>query len=226
MDSQINSQGTPTLNQTPPLAFPQTSKKKLFPIIIAVGILILVGEVIWAYMNFQQNQPASTQSQVTENVSTASSLPDKPKNGSISLTAPKNSIKVGEKLTVTINASSSGRLTDGTDVIITYDPKLLFVETIGEDKKPIVVNNIYNEFPNNSLDATNGIITASGIASEQNGVGINGVFGSMIFTGKAPGKATITIQFDPNLTSESNIIETKSGVDILNQVQNLEVEIK
>ncbi len=214
------------LNQTVPQPASPSGKKKVFFVLLGIGVVILIGELVWAYLNFT-NQAATSPVQNTQTVPNSAVVNQTNKNGTISLTAPKTTLKVGEKLTVTINASSSGALTDGTDLIITFDPKILTIETVGEDKKPIVVSDVYSEYPSNSLDPTKpGVITASGISSEQNGRAINGVFGSMIFTAKAPGKTTIGINFDPNLTSESNIIETKSGVDILNQVTNLEVVVQ
>lgn len=211
------------INQNVPQPASSSGKKKVFFILLGIGVLVLIGELIWAYMNFTNQSAPST----NQNVQNQPTINTTLSNGIISLTAPKTTLKVGEKLTVTINASSSGALTDGTDLIITYDPKILSIETVGEDKKPIVVSDIYTEYPSNSLDPNNpGVITASGISSEQNGIPINGVFGSMIFTAKAPGKTTIGVQFDPTLTSESNIIETKSGMDILNSVQNLEVVVQ
>lgn len=211
------------LNQNIPQPQSSQGRKKLFYVILGIGGLVIIGELIWAYMNFvNQSTPATTQ-----NIQNTQSAPAEAPIGTISLTAPKTTLSVGEKLTVTINASSSGRLTDGTDLIITYDPNILSVETVGEEKRPIVISDVYSEYPSNSIDPTKpGVIAASGISSEQNGTVIDGVFGSMIFTAKAPGKTTVGIQFDPNLTSESNIIETNTGKDILNKVQNLEVEVR
>ena len=187
-------------------------------IFIALGAVIIL-EIIWA--GFTLFKPA------TINVATQSSVVPTVKQqlSEISLQTPKNQIKVGEKFTVSINISSSKK-SDGADLIIKYDPQLLSVETTGLNKIPVIVGTIYSDYPSNNLDEKVGRITVSGITEQRNGVSTNGLFGSLVFRSKAKGRSKVTLDFTPGSTVDSNIIESGTGKDVLEKVNNLEVNIE
>ncbi len=185
-------------------------------IFIALGIIILL-EVSWAAWILTKPIPPPTP------VQTIVVSPKKP--ATISLTASKTSLKVGEKVTVSINISSDKK-TDGTDLLITYDPKLLSVETVGGTKQPVIAGTIYNDYPLNSVDEKLGRITVSAITDTKGGVLADGLFGSVVFVGKAAGNAQISLDFTPSSTADSNVTESGTGRDVLEKVNNLEMEIQ
>lgn len=211
----------------PPFQAPPSKFKKVY-ILYALALLIIIGELVWAYTSLYKK--SIIPEQLYKNVNTTAEVDlesqESSLSGSIKVKSPRASLKVGEKMTVTVYVDSGGKSTDGTDLIINYDPKLLSIDTIGPDKKAMAISDIYNEYPSNSIDDKKGIIAVSGIANDSNGMVVNGILGSIIFTAKSAGKSTISVEFTPNIVSESNIIETKTGKDLLGQVQNLEVEIK
>lgn len=186
--------------------------KRIIILIIAIAVVVLVIELAWAYSTLYKSSASIPQTQKV--------ITDQPTK--ITLSSPINTLKVGDQVTVTINLSST-RLTDGTDVIINFDPKVLTVVQTGS--VPVTVGSVYTQYPNNKLDATKGIITASGISSEKNGSLASGVFGTIVFRAKSVGSTNITLVYSPDKTDESNIIETATGKDILGSVENLQFNI-
>lgn len=179
-------------------------------IFIIIGIVVAV-EIIWAVKSLNKNIPLPV-------------VADPPKvasiqNASIILTVPKTTYKVGEKIPVSINIDST-KATDGTDVILTYNPSLLKVTV------PVAVGTIYDDYPLNSVDEKTGKVSISGISSTPDGKIVQGVFGTATFIAKALGKTIISVDFTKGSTTDSNVTETKSAKDLLGKVGNVEVEIK
>lgn len=183
---------------------------------ILLGAVILI-EVIWA--GWTLSKSSSTQPAVTTAPQTA-----KKSLTAISLKADKSSVKVGDQVSVSVNLSSD-KLTVGTDVYISFDPKLLSVETVGADKAPLLVGNIYPSYPLNTLDVQSGKIAASGISQDAGGVLANGLFGTIIFKAKAAGQTKIMVEFSPSSTTDSNVTELSTAQDVLDKVDNLELNI-
>lgn len=178
-------------------------------ILMLLGVVIVV-EVLWAgWTLYQTNRqisqtvlPPATKSQPTQ----------------IELQTDKTSVKVGEKFTVSIYMLSD-KSTDGADLIINYDPKLLLAEQV-------ILGTLYNEYPKNTIDVKESKVTVSGISTETGGIKPNGLFGSIVFTAKAPGSSGISLEFTPGSTVDTNVIEQGTGEDVLEKVNNLEVQIE
>lgn len=181
----------------------------------AIGIII-VAELVWAF--WVLTKPSAPQ---VKNLAPTSV---KAEPTSISLKALQNQIKVGGKIAVSIDISSS-KLTDGSDLIILYDPQILTVIPDDKTQKPVVLGSLYADYPINALDEKMGKITVSGISSTQKGIIPKGVFGSVIFQAKQAGKTKISLDFTPDRTTDCNVIETKTAKDLLSEVHNLELEV-
>lgn len=177
-------------------------------ILMLLGVVI-VAEVLWAgWVLYQTNRqisqtvlPPATTVQPTQ----------------IELQTDRTSVKVGEKFTVSIYMLSD-KSTDGADLIINYDPKLLLAEQV-------ILGTLYNEYPKNTIDVKESKVTISGISTEMDGINPNGLFGSIVFTAKAPGRSSLSLDFTPGSTVDTNVIEQGTGKDILEKVNNLEVNI-
>lgn len=214
------------LNQQPIGNIQSKAGRNIVYSLIGIAIIVILGEAVWAFKTLQKN---SMVQQIVKDQSVTNVQPNQPGNilnGSIILNSPKKVLSVGEKLTVTVHISSADKSTDGTDLVLSYDPKILTVETIGTEKKVMAVSDIYPEYPGNGMGEKEGLIKVSGISSEKNGTAVNGVLGSIIFSAKTKGKTNINVEFSPGATSESNIVETHTGHDLLGKVENLEVEVK
>jgi len=186
------------------------------------NILILLGAVVAAELLWAGWTIFQTNKQISQ---TAPPVATQPQPTTIELQSNKTSVKVGEQLTVSINLISD-KLTDGVDLIINYDPNLLSVETSGEADASVILGSLYNEYPINTLDSKLGKITVSGISTGTDGIKPNGLFGSIIFTAKAPGQSVISLEFEEDSTADTNIIEKGTGEDILEKVNSLEINIQ
>lgn len=184
--------------------------------LFAAVILILIAEALWAVQTLNLTSKSPVGSQATnQNVSKAAT--------EISLRTVKSQLKVGEETTVEIYLNST-KMTDGTDLIIKYDPtKLSLVPKSATEA--VSTGTIYSDYPVNMIDAKNNQIIVSGISSKENGVQASGLFGSLVFQAKATGISDLTIDFSPGKTTESNVIETKTAKDVLEKVVNLKIEV-
>lgn len=201
--------------------------------IIIPVVLIIAGEGIWAYQTFFKQQLGPNPFTSTQNVS-----------NNITLSVSKNQYKIGDLIPVAINITAN-KSTAGVDLIIRYDPNLLKISsssasvpvTTGNlfDEYPLTINSttkgpvatgsLYDEYPANQVDEKNGIISVSGISNKTNGVIPNGQFGSVIFQAKAAGSARVFLEFTKNQTNATNIVDSKTSKNILEEVKNIDLVI-
>ncbi len=181
--------------------------------ILIVFIFVIVAEIIWAgWTIFKSNTSGVQRLASTARVNSTTG----------SLTSAFSNLKVAQKANVAININSP-KLVDGVDLIINYDPKILSVEV--QNGKPVIAGNIFTDYPLNTLDSSLGRITVSGITSQPGGILAKGLFGSINFVGKASGKTTISLDYKSGSTVNSNVAETKTGKNILDGVNNLEISV-
>jgi len=112
-------------------------------LIIFTVAAVIAGEIVWA--GWVLTQPAvkvdrkDVPSKAAKDVIKPVSL------AKVSLTTPQKTVKVGQTVPVTINISSS-KLSDGADLIIYYDSRLLTVVTSGKPAVPVTAGNVYHEY--------------------------------------------------------------------------------
>lgn len=189
-------------------------------VILGLFGLVIAVEIVWALWTLFRPQtssvvPVLNQQQVSPQVPTI-----------IKLDTQTPQVKTGAKFAVSIQMSSDKK-TDGADIIIKFDPALLGVEVIGQKEKlPVILGSLYDDYPVNKLDAKSGEIVVSGISTTQGGVLGNGLFGSIVFSAKKPGQTKIAVDFTKSSTTDSNVLQSGTGEDILSAVENLEVTIE
>lgn len=189
--------------------------KKIIIILVVLAILITLGLSLYILnLNKPKTETAGSILKETQTSSTPAV---------IILSSSKSEVKVGENFSVSINISSR-QPSDGTDIILLYDPKLLSVDA-STSGKPVAVGSIYPEYPINS-DDKNGRIKVSGISSLSESSIASGLFGTVTFKANTAGKASIRLDFTKGSTIDSNVIESESSNDILEAVQNVEVLIQ
>ena len=142
--------------------------------------------------------------------------------GKITLVADKTGYAVGEEIKVIVRVGTGGHNTNGTDVVIKYDPQAVEVN----EANGIVAGDLYTEYPILKTDAGNGIVQISGI-SPADYTGFNGLgeFATLNLRAKSLGQATLSIEYKPNTTTDSNIIDSADSNDILAQVENLKITV-
>lgn len=137
----------------------------------------------------------------------------------LSLDPSTGTFNKGCSFALNINLDTGGAQTDGTDAILFYDASRLTATSITN-------GTIYPDFPGNNIDAANGKITISGLASVSAAFSGKGTLATINFTVKdnaSSGSTQITFDFDPNnkaKTTDSNVVERSTVVDVLNSVVN------
>lgn len=128
----------------------------------------------------------------------------------------------GCEVSIKIDLDTQGVQTDGTDVIVTYNPAQLTTSTSG-----ITNGTIYPEYPGNSVDNATGKISISGISSVSSPYTGSGTFATVKFTVASTLAANAAINlnfdFDPNnktKTTDTNVVERGTIADVLSSVTN------
>lgn len=141
---------------------------------------------------------------------------------SINLSTAKSSYKVGEGVPLLIKVSTGNRLSAGADLVLKYDPKILEVST-----QSFVKGTAYDDYPAIDVDLNKGIIRVSGVVSaSKQGFNGSGDFGEINFTAKASGETNISLEYLPNTTSDSNIMEAITNKDILEKGGSVKINIQ
>lgn len=195
-------------------------KKKFFGInftpkiiFIILGIVVLI-EIIIAVKNL--TAPVATPVTLVGNTNRSI-----PKVATISLTTAKTAYKIGEIIPVSVTVDTAGRLIDGVDFILQYDPKILEVKD-----QDIIKGTLFDDYPLAAVDSSRGLVTMSGISNAQNGILVSGQFVTINFKAKARGKTALTIDFQKDTTIHSNLVEASTLSNVLGQVNNLEINIQ
>lgn len=156
--------------------------------------------------------------------SPASPLPEPalPQEAAIILSSSKDQYKIGETVPVLVQVDTGSRATDGVDLVLNFDPKVLEASA-----GALVKGAVYPEYPQMKTDAKLGQIQISGISGLQGrSFKGRGNFAAINFKAKAVGDANLTINFSPGKTDDSNVVEAISGNDILETVSNLTVKVQ
>lgn len=137
---------------------------------------------------------------------------------SLSLTPASGTFNKGCSFSLDVKVDTGGAQTDGTDAIIFYDPTRFNASKIND-------GTAYADYSGSNIDAQNGKITVSGLATGST-FSSSGTLATIDFKvlDTAPTGATqIKFDFDPNdkaKTIDSNIVEHETILDVLSQVQN------
>lgn len=142
--------------------------------------------------------------------------------GIINLSTPKSSYNVSEIVPVFVKVSTGNHLTSGVDLVLNYDPSILEASSSSLTK-----GSTFDDYPEINIDSKKGILRASGVISPVKvGFNGNGDFGVIKFSAKAPGVTTISLEFSPNATNDSNMIEPATNQDILGKVTSVKINIQ
>ncbi|MBI2019115.1 hypothetical protein HYS95_00410 [Candidatus Daviesbacteria bacterium] len=192
----------------------QKLKKFLNPkvIFIILGIVVLV-EIVYA-VKVLTSPVAPPPSRATQAVSASS-------GGAITLNSAKTTYKVKEPVSVSVDISTGGKRIGGGDVIIRFDPKVLEATPAG-----LVTGQVFGEYPLKSVDPKAGVIAISGISSSEEGFSGSGQFAIVNFRAKAAGTTPLTIEYQKDSTTDSNLVEISTSQDILENIRNLQLTIQ
>lgn len=174
-------------------------------IFIVLGVLIFL-ELVWTVWQLTRSLPPVPPPAVVE----------EPK-AKLKLLADKQTVVVGEKVMVDIILDTAGHLTDGADVILTFDPTLVSVP------QPVKTGVLYQSYPAKAVESNRVVISGvSGIDAEFRGTG---VFATVTFEAKKAGQVNLEIEYQQNSTADSNITESGTTKDLLEKIEGVTINI-
>lgn len=163
----------------------------------------------------------------------------------LSLQTEKSEYNLNELFEVNILVDSGKRKTAGVDIVLTYNPQILELqsknqtanspaikEKTGAKKQPTqnpqdfldTEFSSFDIFPYIKIDAVNGKIYFSALSKPLKEVSGKGIVGSLTFKTKATDSTQINFDFQKGLTIDSNVAFL--GKDILDKVYGIDVKIK
>lgn len=181
-------------------------------IYLLLGIAVVI-ELIWGLRTLLNPLP-KVQSQV-QKISPVS-------GAQIFLVSPKTVYKKGDQIPVTVKISTGGHTTSGTDLVVSFDPKILEATS-----SSFVRGKMYSDYPLVRVDSKTGMIRISGVASTAKGAfGGIGELGVINLRAKSAGQATLTVDFKKGQTDDSNVISIKTNEDVLEKVKDLKITVQ
>ena len=139
----------------------------------------------------------------------------------ISLNVPKLNFNINETIPVMISINTGSHTISGADLLIHYDAKIIEASTGG-----IIKGKTFDEYPLMSVDANKALISISGVSSLNKSFSGIGQFATLYLKGKVSGKTALTIDFKKGVTTNSNLTEASTSLNILEQVDNLVLNIQ
>lgn len=137
----------------------------------------------------------------------------------LSLSPATGQINKGCQISLDILLDTTGSKTNGTDVILSYDPTVLSVA-----QSDITNGTLYTDYPGTTVDPTAGKVSISGITTVSDTFSGKGTFATVKFkvssTASAPSTA-VKFDFDSTNTTkstDSNVVEQGSANDVLSGV--------
>ncbi len=142
--------------------------------------------------------------------------------GKFVLTSARATYGVGEPVKVRVRLVTGGHNVNGADLVLKYDPAILDIN----NQSALQPGTIYKDYPLKTADQKSGIVRISGI-SDLSDKPFNGIgeFAEVNFRAKAEGKTTVSVDFKPGATTDSNITEEDTSQDILDKVYNLDLTV-
>lgn len=196
---------------------PKGAIARLVTGLVFVGLIAFIGYQIFTAVKLLL-QPADNSSAQSNVISDSTPT--------LSLSSDTSDIQVGSQVQIPISVNTSGKNIIGVDVVIKYDPEV-FQATNSGVLKVFQPGKVFGEYPIASADNTRGEIRVSGIASTgQNGFNGIGVLGTLSLKTLKSGQSTLKFDYLPDGTTDSNMIEDATGVDVLGGVRNLDLIIR
>lgn len=191
--------------------------------ILRIGVaVVIVAELIWG--GYTLTRPVSDGGLGTGNNLVGANVTPTPKvSAKLSVIGPTVPVKSGDSFDVSFKIDSPVS-TDGSDLIIKYDPKVL--DVIPGPSGPMKIGTYYPGSATNGIDVP-GVIAVSLIIDPGAKASVGaGTLGTVTFKAKTAGNTQISLDFVSGKTNESNITSSETGKDILDRVENLNLIVQ
>lgn len=177
---------------------------------LASGFLVLVFSLAVAVITVagrnSANNLATTQNLATKATEEVATLALSPGSGDYTF-SPTASYPVG------IVVDSGGKSVDGVDVIVNFDPKKVMVVNT-----QVSTTTMFEQFPLNQVDNVRGQIRFSALTFSPKPV--VGIVGTFQVRPLVKGEVTLSFDFTPGASTDSNVAEHGTAKDVLGSVTN------
>lgn len=140
-------------------------------------------------------------------------------DATITLKPDTASTHLGGEFTLSVMVDTAGYASGGVGTVIKYDPDMVAATHINP-------GSIFADYPLTTIDQTNGKITISGIAASADHLYTGaGEFATVTFLARNVGTGTISFDFTPGSTRDSNIAVMFGNGDVLARVGQAKITI-
>ena len=137
-------------------------------------------------------------------------------SATLALSPASGTFTVNTPFDVGVYLNTNGAKVDGVDIKLNYEPAKMEAQTITPD------TSIFPDFPTKTINATEGKITISATAAV--GSPYSNTSPTKIVTIRfkplTTGSTSITFDFTAGATTDSNVVENQTNLDILTAVTN------
>ncbi len=194
--------------------------KKIF-IVLIVLITLLVGIVLLRMqrelaMKKTAETPTIEQKEEVTPTPTMYAMP-----GKYTIELSKTNISLGENVEDKIMFYAEGKVLDGSDVILKFDPEVLTAGDISQKGE------YFNHYPREYIDNQKGVIKVSGYTLDlQSPMDSPVLLFSIPFTAKNSGQTTLSFDFQQRKTNLTTLIEHQTSRNILGQTDTVSLTVE
>lgn len=184
---------------------------RLLSIILVLVILFMIFQAVMLFITRQS--PVLRFGQLSQKTQHSPSL---------TLSPEQVSLMAGQTGTLTIDYFTGTKTIQGVDLLLKYDPNII------EFKKDdfFQPGKVFTQYPITEADPP-GTVRISAVATiSQIGFNGSGQLGSLRFIAKRAGQTKIEVVFEPDKTTESNLVELQNGTEILKVVRGATINVK
>lgn len=137
-------------------------------------------------------------------------------SATLAVSPASGSFIAGTPFDVGVYLNTNGASVDGVDIKLNYEPAKLEAQTITPE------TSIFPDFPTKTINATTGKVTVSATAAVGSPYS-NTTATKMVtvrFKPLVAGSTTLTFDFTSGATTDSNVVENQTNLDILTAVTN------
>jgi hypothetical protein len=137
-------------------------------------------------------------------------------SATMALSPAAGSFVVGTPFDIGVYLNTNGAKVDGADIKLVYEPAKLEAQQITPE------TSVFPDFPTKTIDATTGKITISATAAVGSPYSTTSPIKIVTITVKPLVSGTTTVKFDftAGATTDSNVVENQTNLDILTSVTN------
>lgn len=201
---------------------PGSWKRFILPAIYVFLIIVVVYEV-YAGVTSLSDSTSSQKNLITNSDVPVSDIAPQPTGDAVlALVLDKAQYKLGDKIPVVVQVSTTGKIITRVEAVIKYEPKYLSLE--GDDL--FVESTLFTNKPLVTKDDKKGFIRISGDTGSPM-TGFNGVgnLGTINFTARDAGITPLSVDYVKNGGKDSNVVELSTNKDILGKVYNIVIEV-